>query len=144
MSGFITRQNLLLLAGVLVLMRFVFLPVLSWQNEKIESVRLKAKQLDKLDSILAGQDAYVEQRVLIDQDAPRRACVSDDVGGGVPSRDCNEISQPRAPKPRTRTPGRGARWWTSEQTGWARVESGGPVSLRGRLAEARGCVWIGA
>tara|TARA_B110000967_G_scaffold205844_1_gene251244 strand:- start:26 stop:559 length:534 start_codon:yes stop_codon:yes gene_type:complete len=67
MSGFITRQNLLLLAGVLVLMRFIFLPVLSWQNEKIESVRLKAKQLDKLDSILARQDAYVEQRVLIDQ-----------------------------------------------------------------------------
>ena len=67
MSGLITRQNLLLLAGVLVLVRFIFLPVVSWQNEKIESVRLKAKQLDTLDSILARQDAYVEQRVLIDQ-----------------------------------------------------------------------------
>ena len=66
MSGLITRQNLLLLAGVLVLVRFIFLPVVSWQNEKIEPVCLKAKQLDTLDSILARQDEYVEQRTLID------------------------------------------------------------------------------
>lgn len=64
MTVFFSRQNLLIIAAVLVAIRLVLLPLLNWQNDQIQSIALKLRQVAKLESLQAQLSQYEEKVAL--------------------------------------------------------------------------------
>ena len=73
MTAFFNRQNLLIIAAVLVAIRVVLMPLLNWQNDQIQSLTLKFRQVAKLESLQSQLSQYQEKveltEVLLDKAA---------------------------------------------------------------------------
>lgn len=59
-SSILTRKNLIAAAGLLMVIKFALLPIVSWQNDKISELQAKFRQLEKVTKILENQSIYSE------------------------------------------------------------------------------------
>ena len=58
MTSLVTQKQLLIIAGLLVAIKFVLLPLLAWQAEQISRLQAKSVQLHKVSEVLANQSTY--------------------------------------------------------------------------------------
>ena len=52
------RSGLLLMLGILLVAKFIFLPVISWQDAQIQELTAKKRQFMKVSKMVANQPAY--------------------------------------------------------------------------------------
>ena len=60
MDDFLSRKNLLLVMTFLVAVKFLLLPALAWQEEEIQDLKAKQRQLAKLSGIVDSQGEHSE------------------------------------------------------------------------------------
>ena len=66
MKDTVNQKNLLIIAGALILIRLIILPLFDWQNNQIQSLSTKSTQLAKLQAVSAQRDYYSKQHDLTD------------------------------------------------------------------------------
>lgn len=66
MKDTVNQKNLLIVAGALILIRLIILPLFDWQNNQIQSLSIKSTQLAKLQAVSAQRDYYSKQHDLTD------------------------------------------------------------------------------
>lgn len=66
MKDTVNQKNLLIIAGALILIRLIILPLFDWQNNQIQSLSIKSTQLAKLQAVSAQRDYYSKQHDLTD------------------------------------------------------------------------------
>ena len=58
MDDFLSRKNLLGITIFLVVVKFLLLPILAWQENKIQDLTAKYRQLTKISDVVEAQDDY--------------------------------------------------------------------------------------
>jgi hypothetical protein len=59
----LTRGSLLFLLGLLLVARFIFIPLVEWQENRVAVIEVKARQLDKIATLIDGAAANEEMLV---------------------------------------------------------------------------------
>ena len=61
MNRLMSRNNLLAVVAILVLIRFFIMPVFSWQQDQLRSLKVKTQQLSRLTFLIENQDQRQEK-----------------------------------------------------------------------------------
>ena len=57
-NNWLTKNNLALLLGILLGLKFILLPLKDWQAVKLSELMSKSRQLGKIDQVLAAEETY--------------------------------------------------------------------------------------
>ena len=60
MSGMMSQRNLLVLLVILVGARFMIVPLLAWQNDQLEIIHSKLRQLSKLELLIGSRSEFAD------------------------------------------------------------------------------------
>lgn len=60
MANLATQKKLLIIAGLLLAIKFALIPLFAWQGDQIARFQVKSMRLDKVSLVLANQSTYTE------------------------------------------------------------------------------------
>lgn len=60
MANLATQKKLLIIAGLLLAIKFALIPLFAWQEDQIARFQVKSMRLDKVSLVLANQSTYTE------------------------------------------------------------------------------------